>query len=80
MIAPFSPGLFLKRVLTKRENYDTISVQKERRINMDFEVIFWIAILIGAVVGILWMMNAASRENCVSHETIARIENGGRHL
>ena len=47
---------------------------------MDFEVAFWIIVLIGAVVGILWMMNAAGREGCVSHETIARIENGGRHL
>lgn len=47
---------------------------------MDFEVIFWIVMLIGAVVGILWMVKTANRENCVSHETIARIENGGRHL
>jgi hypothetical protein len=47
---------------------------------MDFEVIFWIVALIGTALGILWLMNAANRENCVSHETIARIENGGRHL
>ena len=80
MIAPFFRPAFLKKVLTKRKIYDTINVQKERGIDMDFEVIFWIVVVIGAVVGILWMMNAASYENCVSHETIARIENGGRHL
>lgn len=67
-------------LLTKRKIYDIISVQKERRINMDFEVVFWIVVLIGAVVGVLWMINAGKHENYVSHETIARIENGGRHL
>lgn len=54
--------------------------KKGRGIKMDFEVIFWIVVLIGAMIGILWMVNAANRETCVSHETIARIENGGRHL
>ena len=47
---------------------------------MDFEVIFWIVTLISAVIGVLWMANMASHDNYVSHETIARIENGGRHL
>lgn len=54
--------------------------KKKGEINMDFEVIFWIVALIGTALGILRLMNAASHENCVSHETIARIENGGRHL
>lgn len=47
---------------------------------MDFEVIFWIVALIGTAWGILRMISAADHEIYVSHETIARMENGGRHL
>mgnify|MGYP003292168242 CR=1 FL=1 len=47
---------------------------------MDFEVVFWIGLLVGAVAGGLWLLNEMNKQSYVSHGTIARIENGGRHL
>ena len=47
---------------------------------MDFEVVFWIGLVVGAVAGMLWLLNEMNKQSYVSHGTIARIENGGKHL
>ena len=47
---------------------------------MDFELMFWIIAVAATVLGTPWILNKLTQEECVSRETIARIENGGRHL
>lgn len=44
------------------------------------ELVFWIVCGIAAVVGILWVAAASQQSECVSAETIRRIENGGRYM
>ena len=44
------------------------------------ELVFWIVCDIIAMVGILWVAAASQRSECVSAETIRRIENGGRYM
>lgn len=46
---------------------------------MDSELIGWIVLLGGAIAFLIYAL-AQPKENVVSRETIARIENGGRHL
>ena len=47
---------------------------------MDFELMFWIIAIIVITLGAPWILSKVTQEECVSRETIARIENGGRHL
>ena len=41
---------------------------------------FWIIAIIVITLGAPWVLSKVAQEECVSRETIARIENGGRHL
>ena len=44
------------------------------------ELVFWLVCGIVAVAGILWVACASQRNECVSAETLRRIENGGRYM
>lgn len=46
---------------------------------MDGELIGWIVLLGGALIFLIYALSRP-KDDVVSRETIARIENGGRHL